>query len=240
MHIYKQPNAVSYTALITAKDRRLLNFCIENSKNLHCKEFALYKQPNAVSYTALITAAKVDGNPKSVVLAEELFYQLPPNQRNGRMCTFFFLIYISLPHPPFFTYTYIYIHIYIYIHMHTYTCIYIHIHTYTYIYIHIHTYTYIYIHIRIASPPPLFSLPLPFSLYLCYAAQRSSFLNCRQPFSQLPPNEHHGCVCFFSFLFSRCALWHALVCVCVCVCVCLCLCVCACVCVFMCVRLLSI
>lgn len=44
-------------------------------------------QPNAVSYTALITAAKVDGNPKSVVLAEELFYQLPPNQRNGRMYT---------------------------------------------------------------------------------------------------------------------------------------------------------
>jgi pentatricopeptide repeat protein len=44
-------------------------------------------QPNAVSYTSLITAAKVDGDPKSVALAEELFYELEPAQRNGRMYT---------------------------------------------------------------------------------------------------------------------------------------------------------
>jgi len=44
-------------------------------------------EPNAVSYTALITAAKVDGEPKSVALAEEMFARLAPEQRNGRMYT---------------------------------------------------------------------------------------------------------------------------------------------------------
>ena len=44
-------------------------------------------EPNAVSYTSLITAAKMDGGPKSVATAENLFRQVPLAQRNGRMYT---------------------------------------------------------------------------------------------------------------------------------------------------------
>lgn len=105
-----QPNAVSYTGsvcVVCVSTNLLLLVCFRVSLCVSVCEDVFTRTGTSTPtlclrrdtgmtgltqdadsyYTALITAAKVDGEAKSVALAEQMFLRLPFDQRNGRMYT---------------------------------------------------------------------------------------------------------------------------------------------------------
>mmetsp|Transcript_36864 Transcript_36864/g.83129 ORF Transcript_36864/g.83129 Transcript_36864/m.83129 type:complete len:375 (-) Transcript_36864:33-1157(-) len=84
-------DVVTYTALLetcmTSLRTRGITQVIEHGKMIFSMMKDAEIEPNTVSYTALINAAKLEGSPKAVNMAQELFLEMDQKQRNERTYT---------------------------------------------------------------------------------------------------------------------------------------------------------